>query len=93
VTATVDAPRGPRSGSSNVSRTIYVSSTGRLFERAVWSNRGGTEVSDNAPGAAANKAGEARGMSFHGNDLVAYIAYASGAGQMTIHFDPTLKER
>jgi hypothetical protein len=89
VTATVDTPRGPRSGSENVSRTIYVSSTGRLFERGVRSNRGGTEVSDNAPGAVANKAGEARGMAFRGSDLVAYIAYASGAGRMTIHFDPT----
>jgi hypothetical protein len=90
VTATIQTPRGPRSGSSNVSRTIYVSSTGRLFERAVWAQRGGGgNVSDNAPDAATNKAGEARGMSFRGNDLVAHIAYASGAGQMTIHFDPT----
>lgn len=28
-------------------------------------------------------------MSFRGNDLVAHVAYASGAGQMTIRFDPT----
>ena len=89
VTATMETPRGPRSGSSNVSRTIYISSTGRLFERAAWATRGGANVSDNAPDAATNKAGEARGMSFRGNDLVAHIAYASGAGQMTIRFDPT----
>jgi len=89
VTATMETPRGPRSGSSNISHTIYVSSTGRLFERAGWAMRGSTKVSDNAPDAATNRAGEARGMSFRGNDLVAHTAYASGAGQMTIHFDPT----
>jgi hypothetical protein len=89
VTATMETPSGPRSGTSNVRRTIYVSSTGRLFERAAWAVPGGARVSDNAPDAATNKAGEARGMSFRGNDLVAHVAYASGAGQMTIHFDPT----
>ena len=89
VTATVETPRGPRSGSSNVSRTIYIGSTGRLFERAVWAQRDGAKVSDNAPDAAINNTGEARGMAFRGNDLVAHIAYASGAGQLTIHFDPT----
>lgn len=89
VTATMETERGSRSGSSNISRTIYVSSTGRLFERAAWSRRGGVKVSDNTPDAATNKAGEARGISFHGSDLVAHIAYESGAGQMTIRFDPT----
>ena len=87
VTGTVETPRGPRSGTSTVSRTIYVSSAGRLFERASWSVRGSTRPSDNAPGASTNRGGEVRGMSFRGNDLVAYIAYESGAGQMTIHFD------
>lgn len=90
VTATMETPRGPRSGSSKVGRTIYVSSTGRLFERSTVSGQpGGTTVSENAPDAATNKAGEARGMSFRGNELVAHVAYASGAGQMTIRFDPT----
>ncbi len=89
VTATMETPRGPRRGSSHVSRTIYVSNTGRLFERGVWTKQGVTDVSDNAPGAAVNRAGEARGMSFRGNELVAHIAYASGAGEMTIRFDPT----
>jgi hypothetical protein len=89
VTATSETARGPRSGTSNVSRTIYVSSTGRLFERAAWAVRGSTRVSDNAPGASTNKGGEVRDMSFRGNNLVAHIAYSSGAGQMTIHFDPT----
>ncbi|MCS3731707.1 hypothetical protein [Bradyrhizobium betae] len=89
VTATIETPRGPHSGTSSVDRTIYVSNTGRLFERAVWSTRGARGVSDNSPGATTNKAGEARGMSFRGNELVAHIAYLSGAGRMTIHFDPT----
>ena len=89
VTGTAETPRGSRSGGSSVHRTIYVSTTGRLFERTVWAKPGGTTVSDNIPGATNNRAGEARGMSFRGNDLVAHIAYQSGAGQMTIHFDPT----
>jgi hypothetical protein len=91
VTATAETPRGPRTVASSVTRTIYVSTSGRLFERAVWIKPGGlgTGVSDNTPGAATNKAGEARGMSFRGSDLVAHVAYTSGAGRMTIHFDPT----
>lgn len=88
-TGTSETARGPRSGTSSVSRTIYVSSTGRLFERAAWAVRGSTRISDNAPGASTNKGGEVRDMSFRGNDLIAHIAYSSGAGQMTIHFDPT----
>lgn len=74
---------------SDVRRTIYVSSTGRLFERAQWTagRRGG--ISDNAPEASQNRGHEARGMSFRGNTLIATIGYASGAGQMTVTFDPS----
>jgi hypothetical protein len=85
----VASTEGAHNWVTNVSRTIYVSSTGRLFERIVWSNRAGRQTSDNAPGASSNSRGEARDMSFSGNILIARIGYASGAGQMTIRFDPT----
>lgn len=88
VTSTILGERGARNVVSKIKRTIYVSSAGRLFERVVWSNQFGRIDSDNSPNASTNRGGEARGMSFHGNTLVAHIGYASGAGQMTIHFDP-----
>jgi hypothetical protein len=74
---------------SSISRTIYVSTTGRLFEQARWATRRRTVVGQNDPGSSHNKGHEARGMSFQGNALVASIGYASGAGQMTITFDPS----
>lgn len=80
--------RGPHTVFSDIRRTIYVSSTGRLFERTFWSTRGGTRTAEHTPDTSRNRAGEARGISFHGNALVANIAYASGAGQMTVTFDP-----
>jgi hypothetical protein len=74
---------------SNISRTIYVSTTGRLFEQAQWASGRRIAVSQNDPGSSQNKGHEARGMSFQGNALIANIGYASGAGQMTITFDPS----
>jgi hypothetical protein len=81
--------RGPHTVFSDIRRTVYVSSTGRLFERTFWSTRGGTRTGEHSPNTSRNGAGEARGMSFNGNALVANIAYASGAGQMTVTFDPS----
>jgi hypothetical protein len=80
---------GPHEGTSQISRVIYVSSAGRLFERADWSKRGGRAVGEIDPSAATNRRGEARDMSFKNNRLVAHIAYLSGAGEMTVRFDPT----
>jgi hypothetical protein len=75
----------------STSRTVYVSSAGRLFVRAARENlknrlkTGG----DYDPGATANKAGEARGMRFAGNNLVGNAAWAQGAAQVTVSFDPS----
>ena len=41
VTSTIVGDRSLRDVTSKIRRTIYVSSAGRLFERAVWSNRFG----------------------------------------------------
>jgi hypothetical protein len=75
----------------DASRTVYVSSAGRLFDRASRENqklrlkKGG----DFAPDAKTNRAGEARGLKFVGNNLVGNVAFAQGALQFTASFDPS----
>lgn len=75
----------------DANRTVYVSSAGRLFMRASRENRrlrlkkGG----DLAPDVTATKAGEARGLRFVGAKLVSNVAFAQGAGQATVSFDPS----
>jgi hypothetical protein len=66
--------------SSNIQYTVYVSSAGRLFERS--SRAVGKRVgsSDSEPGAGQTKMGEARGLRFEGNNLVANRSYAGGGG-------------
>jgi hypothetical protein len=73
------------------SRTIYVSSAGRLFVRASRTNAksGQSRGSDLAPGATQNSAGEARGLRFEGNKLIGAVAFAQGAGRMIATFDPS----
>ncbi len=73
--------------SINASRMIYVSSAGRLFERARRSSGRMAKQSDNAPDAAQNKGGEARGLSFQGGKLVGVIAFAQGAVRFVVSFD------
>jgi hypothetical protein len=71
---------------------VYVSSAGRLFTRGSRANQklGVKKGGDFAPdGAKVNAAGEARAMRFAGNTLVGNIAYAQGAGQVTVSFDPS----
>ncbi len=73
----------------SASRTIYVSSAGRLFVRASRTNvrSGQSQGNDLAPGATRTNAGEARGMRFEGNKLIAVVAFPQGAGQMVATFD------
>jgi hypothetical protein len=72
-----------------VSHTIYVSSAGRLFERASRATKRGMRQSENAPDATHNAGGEATGLSFQGNRLVGNIAFAQGARNFTVTFDPS----
>lgn len=67
--------------SAQVSRTIYVSSSGRLFVR--WRTAAGkfSRGADLAPGE-----GHAN-FSFHGNRLVGVVPFAEGARQVTVSFD------
>ena len=72
-----------------VSHTVYVSSTGRLFQRSSRANRRGQKLSENAPGATRNSGGEATGVRFSGNRLVGQTAFAQGARQFVATFDPS----
>src|SRR5438046_1137438 len=68
-----------RQHASNHRYVVYISSAGRLFERASRSagstgRHGGlrSKSGENEPGAGQTKGGEARGLRFEGNKLVAY---------------------
>jgi hypothetical protein len=77
----------------NHQRTIYISSQGRIFSRAVRSinNRGfsGSKTGQLAPGDNKGYAGGAASLVFQGSELVGTQAHVSGAGQMRVSFDPS----
>jgi hypothetical protein len=84
------APDGQRKNVTvAVHRTVYVSSTGRLFERAIRSAPKGRKETENAPGATQNAGGEATGLRFEGNRLVGHVAFAQGARRFVATFDPS----
>jgi hypothetical protein len=74
------------SNSSSQTFTEYVSSTGRIFERAAEQGHGSR---DHEPGSSRTLRGEAFTTRFEGNTLVQVVAYASGAGRVVISFDPS----
>ncbi len=68
-------------------RTIYVSSNGRLFQRATRSSARMQGTSELGPGdKALSKTGEAAGLRFAGDRLVGNVAFAAGAAQFTVSF-------
>lgn len=71
-----------------VSHTVYVSSAGRIFQRASRANQKGKKQTENAPGATRNASGEATGLHFEGNRLVGVTAFAQGARRFVATFDP-----
>ena len=85
---TQSVQRGPdgneRQVSSSIKYVVYVSTLGRLFEHSSRSASGRTQGSDIDPAAAQTKMGEARGLRFEGNALVANRGYggAGGSGAM-----------
>lgn len=84
------APDGQkRNVSVAVYHTVYVSSAGRLFERASRATRKGMRQTENAPGATQNAGGEATGVHFEGNRLVGNTAFARGARRFVATFDPS----
>lgn len=89
-TVSVDqtSPDGQRRNVSvAVNHTVYVSSAGRLFERASRSTRRGQRQTENEPGASRNKGGEATGLHFEGSRLVGTTAFAQGARRFVVSFD------
>lgn len=80
--------RGPdgkeRQVSSSIKYVVYISTLGRLFERSSRSVGGRAQGGDVDPNAAQTKMGEARGLRFEGNTLVANRGYggAGGSGAM-----------
>ena len=85
---TQSVQRGPdrkeRQVGSSIKYIVYISTLGRLFEHSSRSASGGTQGNDIDPNAAQTKMGEARGLRFEGNTLVANRGYggAGGSGAM-----------
>lgn len=73
-----------RQSSYSIRYIVYISTLGRLFERSSRSVGGRTQGGDVDPNAAQTKMGEARGLRFEGNRLVANRGYggAGGSGAM-----------
>jgi hypothetical protein len=71
------------SGTRAVTRTIYISSAGRVFARVDRRDGRDSERKDAGPGSSANT------LHFVGNKLVGVMRFPSGAAQMTISFDPS----
>ena len=80
-------------GGSSINYVIYVSSAGRLFERASRAVGKLSNTGNSDPGATTSKNGEARGLRFEGNTLVANRDYSGGGGsgamRAVISFDPS----
>jgi len=78
-------PAGKERGTSaNIKYVIYISSLGRLFEHSSRSANSRTQGGDQDLNARQTKMGEARGLRFEGNTLVANRGYggAGGSGAM-----------
>lgn len=73
----------PVSGSRIATRTIYVSSTGRLFGRVARRDGNAAETKEAGPGEAGNN------LRFAGDKIVGVMQFSSGAAQMTISVDPS----
>jgi hypothetical protein len=81
VQSMVREPDGKERGiTANISYVVYISSAGRLFERSTRSDGRRMKSGDNEPGAAQARGGEARGLHFEGNSLVANRGYSGGGG-------------
>lgn len=87
-------PDGKEHGSnSSINYIVYVSSAGRVFEKASRSIGNRTGSSESEPGANRTKNGEARGLQFQGNKMVINRGYSGGGGSgamlAVVSFDPS----
>jgi hypothetical protein len=70
-------------GTRATTRTIYISSAGRIFGRAARRDGNASETREAGPGEAGNN------LRFAGDKLIGVMQFQSGAAQMTISFDPS----
>ena len=68
-------------------RTIYISSEGRVFAKATRSTRSHSKAGSLAPGESRGYGGGATGITFEGNQLVGTQVHLSGAAQFRVTFD------
>lgn len=68
-------------------RTIYISSEGRLFAKATRATRAYSKAGSLAPGESRGYGGGATGVTFEGNQLVGTQVHLSGAAQFRVTFD------
>jgi hypothetical protein len=73
----------PVNGTRIATRTVYISSAGRLFGRVARRDGKAAETREAGPGEAGNN------LHFVGDKLVGVMQFASGAAQMTVSFDPS----
>jgi hypothetical protein len=64
-----------------ITRTIYISSQGRVFARADRRVGKNSQTVERGPGEAS--------LRISGNSLVGVLPFASGASQLTVNFDPS----
>jgi hypothetical protein len=87
-TGTAKRPDGTTTPfNTSVTRTVYISTVGRLFMRHTASNAKlqATRGGDFDP--AAQSAGKGGSFNFQGNKLVGVLPYAGGARQISVTFD------
>jgi hypothetical protein len=70
-------------GTRQATRTIYVSSAGRIFGRVARRDGNAAETREAGPGDSGNN------YRFVGDKIVGVMQFQSGASQMTISFDPS----
>jgi hypothetical protein len=75
------ADGSPVSGSRIATRTVYISSAGRIFARVSRRDGNASETKEAGPSESGNT------FRFVGDKLVGIMQFASGASQMTISFD------
>ena len=82
ITIPAKGPNGVvRTGSRNATRTIYISSAGRVFGRVSRRDaRGDSETKEAGPGERGNT------FRFEGSRLVGVMSFVSGAAQMSVTF-------
>jgi hypothetical protein len=85
ITVPAKNPDGsPAKTGRRVSRSIYISSQGRLFQKVIRQAKGGADQKEFSPDSGG-------GVHFVGNKLVGMVKVISGANMLSISFDPSFQ--